>query len=465
MIGKTIGNLRIISEIGKGGMGVVYLAEHMTLKKKFAVKSLSSELTQDPQFRERFYQEAQNQALLDHPNIVQATDFFEENSQFFFVMEYVDGQDLGEIIRTKGNLQEKEALSIFKDILQGLNLAHDKGIIHRDVKPSNILIDKSGRARIMDFGIAVMVGGQRLTATGTTVGSPCYMSPEQIVHPQNIDHRSDVYSAGIFLYEMLVGDVPFDAETDYAVQNQQVNTSTPDPCQRNPKISPELAQIILKAMEKAPDKRFQGCAEFLDSIKAYESGKEKTTEDHRKWPLWVLVAIAIACIGIAIYVIWNQNKNSGVIEQEHKYAAISKESIKLKQEHESAAILIKGAVKEVSILCREFKEIELKRGNLKIAEQVGDMIMFDKYSRHIQEHEQNIQDGIFEYKKDFIEKLADLKKIVVYGEFEKYNRRLVQKNLSERVKINSLVRLHFQRYVNNKKKVNYEIMGQACMEK
>ena len=458
MIGKTIGNLRIISEIGKGGMGVVYLAEHMTLKKKFAVKSLSSELTQDPQFRERFYQEAQNQALLDHPNIVQATDFFEENRQFFFVMEYVDGQDLGELIRTKGNLQEKEALSIFKDILQGLNLAHDKGIIHRDVKPSNILIDKSGRARIMDFGIAVMVGGQRLTATGTTVGSPCYMSPEQIIHPQNIDHRSDVYSAGIVLYEMLVGDVPFDAETDYAVQNQQVNTPTPDPCQRNPEISPELAQIILKAMDKAPDKRFQGCAEFLDSIKAYESGKEKTTEDHRKWPLWVLVAIAIACVGIAIYatyVIKTQDKNGGVIPAE---------SIELKQEHKSAAILIEGALKEVSIFCREFKEIELKRGNLKIAEKVGDIIMFDKYSKQIQEQEQNIQDGISNYK-DFIEKLASLKKTVVDEEFEKYNRHLVQENLSERVKINSLVKLHFQRYVNNKEKVNYEIMGQACMEK
>ena len=460
MIGKTIGNLRIISEIGKGGMGVVYLAEHMTLKKKFAVKSLSSELTQDPQFRERFYQEAKNQALLDHTNIVQATDFFEENHQFFFVMEYVDGQDLGELIRTKGNLQEKEALSIFKDILQGLNLAHDKGIIHRDVKPTNILIDKSGRARIMDFGIAVMVGGQRLTATGATVGSPCYMSPEQIVHPQNIDHRSDVYSAGIVLYEMLVGDVPFDAETDYAVKDQQVNTSTPDPRQRNPKISPELAQIIFKAMEKASDKRFQNCAEFLNSIKAYESRKKINGDhrDHRKWPLWVLEVIAIACVGIAIatYVIKTQEKNIGVIPAEN---------IELKQEHKSAAILIKGALKEVSIICREFKEIELRRERLEIAEKLGDMDIFDKYSKRIQEHEQNIQDGISDYEKDFIEKLADLKKIVVYEEFEKYNRRLVQKNLSERVKINSLVRLHFQRYVNNKEKVNYEIMGQACMEK
>ena len=124
MIGRTVGHLRIISEIGKGGMGVVYLAEHMTLEKKFAVKNLSPELTEDPQFRERFYHEARNQALLDHPNIVQATDFFEKNGQFFFVMEYVDGQDLGELIRKKGNLSEEEASSILKDILEGLNLAH-----------------------------------------------------------------------------------------------------------------------------------------------------------------------------------------------------------------------------------------------------------------------------------------------------------------------------------------------------
>ena len=124
MIGKTLGNLRIISELGTGGMGVVYLAEHITLGKKFAIKSLSPSLSHDSQFRERFYREATNQALLDHPNIVQATDFFEKDGQFFLVMEYVDGQDLSKLIKARGKLKEKDALSILKDVLRGLEFAH-----------------------------------------------------------------------------------------------------------------------------------------------------------------------------------------------------------------------------------------------------------------------------------------------------------------------------------------------------
>src|SRR5262245_38000794 len=143
MIGKTLGNLRIISQLGAGGMGVVYLAEHVKLGKRFAVKSLSSALSNNPHFRERFYREATNQALLDHPNIVQVTDFFDKDGKFFLVMEYVDGQDLSKLIKARGKLKEKDALSILRDVLSGLKFAHGKGMIHRDIKPSNILIDKN----------------------------------------------------------------------------------------------------------------------------------------------------------------------------------------------------------------------------------------------------------------------------------------------------------------------------------
>src|SRR5262249_55250438 len=235
MIGRTLHNFRIISEIGEGGMGVVYLAEHRELPKRFAIKSLSSALSGDPRFRERFYREARNQALLDHPNIVQVTDFFEEYNQFFLVMEYVDGQDLSKLIKARGQLSQNEALSIFEDILKGVEFAHSKSIIHRDIKPSNVLIDKNGRARIMDFGIAILAGAgeKRFNTTRGTVGSPCYMSPEQIIHPPDVDRRSDIYSLGIVLYEMLAGDVPFDGETDFNIENQQINSPAPDPRQKN----------------------------------------------------------------------------------------------------------------------------------------------------------------------------------------------------------------------------------------
>ncbi|MCI5138066.1 MAG: serine/threonine protein kinase, partial [Candidatus Electrothrix sp. AR1] len=281
MIGQTIGNLRIISEIGRGGMGVVYLAEHLSLHKKFAIKCLSKTLTGDPQFQKRFSEEACNQANLDHPNIVQVTDFSEFNGHFYFVMEYVAGQDLETMIKEKGALSEKEALSIFKNILEGLHYAHSKNIIHRDIKPANILLDENDRVRIMDFGIAVMLDRERLTVTGTTVGSPWYMSPEQIINPLQLDRRSDVYAAGIVLYEMLTGDVPFDGPSEFAIKDQQVKTRPPDPCQRNPMISPDLSAIIYKALDKSPDRRFQSCDEFLRRIKQYET--EKTAPPSVVW--------------------------------------------------------------------------------------------------------------------------------------------------------------------------------------
>ena len=278
MIGKTIEKYKIMSEIGKGGMGIVYLAEHVHLGRRFAVKCLAPQLTGDRRFSERFHQEARKQAQLGHPNIVQATDFFEQDGQFFLVMEYVDGQGLDEMIENRRKLPEKEALSIFKDVLDGLNFAHSRGVIHRDIKPSNILVDRGGRAKIMDFGIAIMAGEKRLTATGTNVGSPWYMSPEQIRHPMEIDHRSDVYSIGIVLYEILTGDIPFDGDTDYEIKDKQINSPVPEPTERNPQISNILSKIILKALEKVPDDRFNGCGELLEYIEEYETKpkQEKT---------------------------------------------------------------------------------------------------------------------------------------------------------------------------------------------
>ena len=278
MIGKTLRNFRIVSEIGEGGMGVVYLAEHVELPKRFAIKSLSKALSRDPNFRKRFYEEAQKQALLDDPNIVQVTDFFEQEGQFFLVMEYVDGQDLSNVIKSRGKLPQSEVLAIFQDVLKGLGFAHDKGIVHRDMKPSNVLIDRSGRARIMDFGIAILKGAaeKRLTAAGAAIGSPWYMSPEQIERPHEVDQRTDIYALGIVLYEMLTGNVPFDGETDFSVHYQQIKSPAPDPRQKNSEISEEMAQTVLKAMAKDPAERFQDCGEFLQSIRAIEKGKVGT---------------------------------------------------------------------------------------------------------------------------------------------------------------------------------------------
>ena len=271
IIGTQVRDLKILSEIGEGGMGVVFLAEHVMLGKIFALKCLSPALSNSPHFGERFGKEARAQAALNHPNIVQVNDFFEDNGRFYLSMEYVDGQPLDEIIDHAGGLPEKRVLLILKDILNGLNFAHSKGIIHRDIKPSNILIDKSGRAKIMDFGIAIRLGDHRLTRTGTDIGTAWYISPEQVVTPKTVDHRSDVYSIGIVLYEMLTGQVPFDGETDYTVKDKHVRETPPDINKINPKISNELIGIVMKALEKSPDDRFDGCGEFLEYVEAYEN--------------------------------------------------------------------------------------------------------------------------------------------------------------------------------------------------
>jgi serine/threonine protein kinase len=454
MIGKTLGNLRIVSELGRGGMGVVYLAEHKTLNKKFAVKSLSPALTEDPKFRERFYQEARNQALLDHPNIVQATDFFEEDQQFFFVMEYVDGQELGEIIRTKGSLPEEEALSIFKYILEGLDFAHNKGIIHRDVKPPNIIVDASGRARIMDFGIAVMFGGERLTETGTTVGSPWYMSPEQITHPQDIDHRSDVYSAGILLYEMLTGDVPFEGDSDFSVKEQQVNAPRPDPHQKNPQISAELAKIVLKAIDKDPDKRFQGCAEFLDYINAYEAGKTPQPSAPRKWLLVSLAVVAIVGVGVALYTVFFSPKPDD-------------SKLRREEARKTAVLQMEVGSKEAAILCRQLYEIDVIRENLAIARNVNERELEEKYMIQIRDEELNIQDGLRRYNVA-LKELAALEKSVVDSEFKQYLKGLKTRTrpaelVAERVKFSRLLRSHYQERVDRGSDIDIASMREACM--
>ncbi len=453
MIGKILGNLKIISKLGEGGMGVVYLAENIGLKKRFAIKSLSVTLTEDAGFRERFHQEALNQALLDHQNIVQAFDFFEENGQYFFVMEFVNGQGLNELIKKKGKLPEQEALQYFKDILRGLNFAHSKGIIHRDIKPSNVMIDESGRARITDFGIAILVGEKRLTAAGATVGSSWYMSPEQILTPANINHRSDVYSAGIVLYEMLTGDVPFDGESDFTIQNKQVKEPVPDPAKRDTFVSPELKKIMMKALEKDPDKRYSGCGEFLHQIEQYE--KQKINGHEPLWSLSKLLISVVAAVGlISAVVYWfvilppspspNDTKQKGGMG-------------------DTAYVWIESATEKASVLCRDIATMKHKQKYVDAAVQgMGNFPELEGLKTQIRELEQNLAKDIPNYL-DIIGKLSRVEKNVFNKELDKYNEQLAQKELFHRIKITEIVTRHYQE-ASTKAPMNITIekMGELC---
>ena len=274
MIGKEIGNYRILDHIGKGGMAVVYRGQHKTLTRRIvAIKVLSAALEGDKSFHERFFREAEVMDRLDHPNIVTLWDFIEQDGQYFIVMEYVDGTTLHHIIKqSKGPLPLEQIGKIFGQVLDAVGYAHGLGIVHRDIKPSNIMINKNGDVKITDFGIARILGESfetTLTVTGMGLGSPYYMSPEQVLaskkHP--ITAASDIYSLGITLYQMLTGKLPFaEGASLYTIMQSHVKDPPPPPSQFRPSISPNIEQVVLKAIEKRPEDRWHSCAEFKEAL-------------------------------------------------------------------------------------------------------------------------------------------------------------------------------------------------------
>src|SRR6267143_3274337 len=211
--GQTIFHYKILEKLGEGGMGVVYKAEDTKLKRTVALKFLPQRLSASEQDKSRFIQEAQAASALNHPNVCTIHDIQEHDGQMFIVMEFVDGQTLEE---KKGTISLKQAIDIGIQIADGLAAAHEKGIVHRDIKPENIMIRKDGIAQIMDFGLAKLRGVSRLTQEGSTVGTAGYMSPEQ-VQGQDADHRSDIFSFGVLLYELLTGQPPFKGVHESAI--------------------------------------------------------------------------------------------------------------------------------------------------------------------------------------------------------------------------------------------------------
>lgn len=266
--GTTIQNYKVLSLIGKGGMGAVYKCEDKMLGRIVAIKELNTLLTTDPNFVQRFRQEAQLQAKLIHPHIVSLHTFFEEFGQYYMVMEYAEGKTVKDLVRQIGPVPEQRALHILKQVLQALTYAHSKNIIHRDIKPVNIILDSKDEIKILDFGIARIMGEQGLTQTGQQLGTVTYMSPEQVKALKDIDARSDIYSLGVTLFEMLSGRLPYDTNTDsdYVIMNQIVQSPLPDPRQYYPHITEQTVLLLNKMLEKDRDKRYRTAEEVLHAI-------------------------------------------------------------------------------------------------------------------------------------------------------------------------------------------------------
>ena len=249
LIGKIIGNrYEILEEVGLGGMATVYKAKDHVLNRLVAVKVLKDEFTTDTEFIKRFNTEAQAAASLSHPNIVSIYDVGheDENNLYYIVMELVQGKTLKEIINSEGILSWKWAVNIAMQIASALELAHKNGIVHRDIKPHNIIITEDGIAKVTDFGIAKAVSNSTITAFGTTIGSVHYFSPEQ-AKGGFTDAKSDLYSLGVVMYEMLTGKVPFDADTPVSVALKHMQEDPKEPIDLNPEIPSAVNQIVIKS--------------------------------------------------------------------------------------------------------------------------------------------------------------------------------------------------------------------------
>jgi eukaryotic-like serine/threonine-protein kinase len=265
---NTIGQYRVEDVIGRGGMGVVYRGFHESLGRPVAIKALAPELTKQPEFRDRFFSEAKTQARLQHPNIVGVYDLLEEEGDYFIVMELVTGVPLDDRLQECAGrgMDVAETIAIGGQMLGALDYAHSEGVIHRDIKPSNVLIAPGGRVKLMDFGIALLIGDKRLTASQSAIGTPVYMSPEQILRPREVDHRTDIYSAGVVLHEMLAGRPPFDDDTEYGIKKLHVEAPPPALDIIRPELPAGLVQAVAVALAKAPDERFASAGLFLRSL-------------------------------------------------------------------------------------------------------------------------------------------------------------------------------------------------------
>ena len=266
LTGKVLADrYEILEEIGVGGMAVVYKAKCLVLNRYVAIKVLRDDLKGDEEFVRRFNVEAQAAASLTHPNIVSIFDVGESGSLHYIVMEYVEGQTLKEYIDEKHELPWREAVNIAMQIAKGLEVAHKNSIVHRDIKPHNIMITKDGNIKVTDFGIARANSQKTMTVEKTAIGSVHYISPEQ-AKGGFIDHRSDLYSLGIVLYEMLTGRVPFDDENSVTVAIKQIQEKPVPPCEYNISIPMPLEQIVLKAIAKEPSARQKDAAEFYSEL-------------------------------------------------------------------------------------------------------------------------------------------------------------------------------------------------------
>jgi serine/threonine-protein kinase len=301
------GRYRVLTRLGSGGMADVYCAEDQQLGRRVALKLLYRRFAEDDLFVERFRREASAAAGLQHPNIVSVYDRGEWDGTYYIAMEYLEGRTLKDLVREHGPMPPDLATDVTCQILRAARFAHKRGVVHRDIKPQNVILDDEGRAKVTDFGIA-RAGSSEMTETGSIMGTAQYLSPEQAQgHP--VDQRSDLYSVGIVLYELLAGQVPFEAESAVTVALKQVNEAPVPPGNINPTVPPALEAVVMRALEKEPAYRFADADEFIAALQAARAGAppvagaaapQPAARSRGPW-LALLAVLALAALGVLAY--------------------------------------------------------------------------------------------------------------------------------------------------------------------
>ena len=337
------GRYQIIEELGKGGMGRVYKAIDTEIKEKIALKLLKPEIGIDEEMIERFRNELKLARKISQRNVCRMHDLNKEEGAYYITMEYVVGEDLKRLIRKVGQMSAGRTVAIAKQVCEGLAEAHSLGIVHRDLKPQNIMVDEAGNAKIMDFGIARSLKAKGITGAGVMIGTPEYMSPEQ-VEGKEVDPRSDIYSLGIILYEMVAGRVPFEGETPFTIGVKHKSEIPKNPKELNAQMPEDLSRLILKCLEKDKLKRYQSAAELRAEIERIEKGiptteravperkpftsREITVKFNlKKVALPALVVTALAIVGVVAWRLIPQKKAAPATKIENSVAVISFENL------------------------------------------------------------------------------------------------------------------------------------------
>ncbi|MEK7485578.1 MAG: serine/threonine-protein kinase [Planctomycetota bacterium] len=352
---QSFGKYEVLSKIGQGGMGVVYKVQHRDLKNIYALKVISTNETRSDPLLPRFHQEAKITAKLKHPGIVQVFDSGVEHDQHYFVMEYVEGKTLGELIQE--GLSIRQGVLILKKALEALHYAHLQGVIHRDIKPENIFVTKTYEPKIGDFGLAKERGNlqeSKETQEGTLLGTPYYMAPEQIQGKMKLTPKTDIYAMGVCLYQTLTSSCPFEDPSIHALLYKITHEEPISPSKKNPQIHRDLEAITLKALEKLKHKRYATAKAFSEDLESFLSGYpiraqslsplQQISKKIRRNPFpWILVLILIVFVlGVAEYLYFKKKQEQETrfqeaLEKEKKESALARkiesQQGKLKQEH------------------------------------------------------------------------------------------------------------------------------------